>query len=83
MARTKLRNRYLKNRSKENKPLLRKKKKQMYFISTKYKERILYLPFLNENEITDNKKFWKTEQPFLYNGTISLQRIVLNENDDG
>ena len=40
-----------------------------------------YCSNLNEKNISDNKKFWKTVVPFLLDEIISTERITLMEND--
>ena len=40
-----------------------------------------YYSNLNEKNITDNKKFWKTVTPFLSDKVLSIERITLIEND--
>lgn len=59
--------------------IVSKVEKHIFFTFTKCEGKILFS--LNENETTDNKKFWKTVKPFLVNKTISLQSIAPNENE--
>ena len=40
-----------------------------------------YYSNLNEKNITDNKKFWKTVTPFLSDKVLSTEIIALSEND--
>ena len=72
MTRTRLRNWYFKT-SEEKKELFRKQKEISFTSMNCFSS-------LNENEIVDNKTFWKTVKPFLSNKAIFLQRIVLHEN---
>ena len=41
-----------------------------------------YYGNLNEKDITDNKKFWKTVKPFLSDKSINSDKIHLNENGE-
>ena len=36
---------------------------------------------LNEKNVTDNKKFWKTVKPLLSNKSVSREKINLTENE--
>ena len=80
MDRTRFRNKFLKNRNDENRKkyskqrnhcvsLLRKTKKQCY-------------EDLNEKNILDNKKFWKTVKPFLSDKCPLNEKIIIAENDE-
>ena len=40
-----------------------------------------YYSNINKKNITDDKKFWKTVTPFLFNKILSNERITLIEND--
>ena len=46
------------------------------------KTKINYYGNLNEKDITDNKKFWKTVKPFLSDKSINSDKIHLNENGE-
>ena len=65
MTRTRLRNRFLKNRSNRNRELFRKQRNLCVSLLRKSKKD--YFSNLNEKQITDNKRFWKTVKPFLSN----------------
>ena len=43
---------------------------------------MIYYGNLNEKDITDNKKFWKTVKPFLSDKSINSDKIHLNENGE-
>ena len=78
MNRTRLRNKFLKNRTDENK---RKYSKQRnYCVSLLRKTKRIYYNNLNEKNITDNKKFWKTVSPFLSDKVPSSDKITLIED---
>ena len=62
MKRSELESKYVKNKTSEN---LKSYKRQINFCSKLYKkERKNYYERLNSNNITENKKFWKTVKPF-------------------
>ena len=80
MTRTRLRNRFLKNRSNGNRDLFRKQRKLCVSLLRKSKKD--YFSKLNEKQITDNKRFWKTVKPFLSNKVQSSERINLTDEND-
>ena len=41
---------------------------------TSKKTKVNYYGNLNEKEITDNKKFWKTVKPFLYDKSKAIDK---------
>ena len=78
MKRAKLRNNFPKNRAEENNKntttrkllfIIIKKKKQNYFNS------------LNEKNIFESRKFWKTLKPVFFNKSIANGNIILVENE--
>ena len=75
MTRTRLRNRFLKNRSNRNRDLFRQQRNSCVSLLRKSKKD--YFSNLNEKQITDNKRFWKTVKPFLSNKVQSSERINL------
>ena len=80
MKRSELESKYLKNRTNEN---LKSYKKQRNFCSKLYKkERKKYYERLDWNNVTDNKKFWKTVKPFLSDKVTTFPQIKLVENDE-
>ena len=80
LTRTMLRNRFLKNRSNRRKDLFRKQRNLC--VSPLRKSKKDYFSKLNEKQITDNKRFWKTVKPFLSNKVQSSERINLTEEND-
>ena len=79
MKRSELESKYLKNRTNEN---LKSYKKQRNFCSKLYKkERKKYYERLDLNNVTDNKKLWKTVKPFL-SDKVTFPQIALVENDE-
>ena len=61
MTRSRLRNRFLQNRSEENRKLFKKQRHKC--VSFLRKSKKYYFANLNEKNITDNKRFWKTVKP--------------------
>ena len=59
MTHTRLRNRFLKNRTEEN-----KRKYTNYCVSFLRKLKVEYYSNLNEKDVTDNKMNWKSAKPF-------------------
>ena len=80
MTGTRLRNRFLNNRSNRNRDLFRKQRKLCVSLLRKSKKD--YFSNLNEKQITDNKRFWKTVKPFLSNKVQSSERITLTDESD-
>ena len=79
MKKSELVSKYVKNTSKN----LRSYKKQRNFCSELYKkERKKYYERLDLNNVTDNKKFWKTVKPFLSDKVTTFPKISLVENDE-
>ena len=79
MKRSELESKYVKNKASQN---LRSFKKQRNFCSKLYKkERKKYYERLDLNNVTDNKKFWKTVKPFLSDKVTTFPKISLVEND--
>ena len=63
MTRSRLRNRFLKSRGEENRKLFCKQRNKCISLLRKSEED--YFENLSEENITDNKRFWKTVTPFL------------------
>ena len=80
MLRTKLRNKFLKNRSNENKTNY--VKQQNHCVSLLRKTKSEYYSNLDEKSICDSKTFWKIVKPMLSMKIKSNERICLIENDE-
>ena len=80
MTRTRLRNRFLKNRSNRIRDLFRKE--ENLCVSPSRKSKKWLLPNLNQKQITDNKRFRKTVKPFLSNKVQSSEIINLTNEKD-
>ena len=77
MTRSRLRNIYLKNRSDNNKREYNKQRN--YSVSLLQKTKTDYYANLNENDLTDNKQFWRTVKPLLSDKIKSSEKITLVE----
>ena len=79
-TRSRLENKYYKNKSCES---LRAYRKQKNFCSRLYKkERKKYYRELDVKNVTDNKKFWKTAKPFFSDkGTGKTDIILIEDNN--
>ena len=80
MTRSRLRNRDLKSRSEENQKLFCKQRNKCVSLLPKSKKD--YFENLNEKNITDNKRFWKTVKPFLTKKIHLPERINLTEEEN-
>ena len=80
MKRSSLENKYYKCNSETNRRAL---KKQKNYCNRLYKrERMNYYSNLNSNEITDNKNFWKTMNPFFTNNCRGQDNIILGNKEE-
>ena len=75
-----LRNKFLKNRSNENKTNYVKKRNHCVSLLRKTKRE--YYSNLDEKNIYDNNTFWKIVKPMLSKKIKSNERITLIENDE-
>ena len=80
MKRTRLRNKFIKAKTAENKFAYNKQRN--YCVSLLRKSKKSYFENLDEKKITDSKTFWKTVKPYLSDKTISGDKITLIENED-
>ena len=80
MQRTHFRNKFLKNTNDQNK--LHYNKQRNYCISLLRKEKKEYFARLNEEDITDNRKFWYTVKPFHSDKVKSREAIILVNNEN-
>ena len=79
MKRTRLKNKFLKNRNDYNKREFSKQRN--YCVSLEKKSKKLYYNNLYEKKITDNKTFWKAVKPFLSDKIVSGAKVTLIEED--
>ena len=80
MKRTKLRNKFLKESTDESKK--RYTIQRNYCVSLLKKTKKNYYDSLNEKDVSDNKTFWKTVKPFLWDKIVSKEQILLVENEE-
>ena len=80
MQRTKLRNKFRKDPSAENKYSYNKQRN--WCVSPLRKEKKMFFANLNEKDIIDKKEFWQTIKPFLSEKTKSREKITLIENEN-
>ena len=79
MKRLRLRNKFLQKKTEENRKLYLKQRNTCVFLLKKAKKRAL--PNLDEENVIDNKKFWKTVKPLLSDNSVSREKINLTENE--
>ena len=80
MKRSKLRNSFNKKRSSEN---WQNYKRQRNICSNILKStKKTFFETLNTNEITDNRKFWKTVKPFFTDKCKTTNNIILTEKNE-
>ena len=79
MKRTKLRNKFLKERTDESKK--RYTSQRNYCVSLLKKTKKNYYNSLNKKDVSDFKTFW-TVKPFLSDKIVSKEQILLVENDE-
>ena len=74
MTRLRLRNKYLKHKSKENRLIYTLQRSKC--VSLLRKTKMNYYGKLNEKDIRDNKECWKTVTPFLSNKSINVTKFI-------
>ena len=72
---TRLRNKFLKNRTESNR--VSYNKQQNFCVSLLRKTKKDYYGHLNEKDVIDNKKFWKTVKPLFSDKVKSSEKITL------
>ena len=80
MTRSRLRNKYLKNRNEENRAIYVKQRN--YCVSLLRKSKKTYYENLDERNLMDNKLFWKTIKPSFSDKIVTRDRIHLTENGE-
>ena len=80
ITRSRLRNKYLKHETEENRLLHTQQRNKC--VSLLRKTKMNYYGNLNQKDITDNKNFWKTVKLFLSDKSINSNKIHLNENGE-
>ena len=79
MKRSRLRNKFLRIRSEENRNVYKLQRNKCVCLLKKTKQS--YYAKLNPSDVCDNKKFWKTVKPLFNEQVISTDSITLIEND--
>ena len=79
MKRLNLRNKYLKNRSEEDRQRFRKQRNLC--VSLLRKTIRSYYSNINEKNIIDNRNVWKTVKSMLSNKFVTSEKIALVDND--
>ena len=80
MTRSRLRNKYLRNRNEDNRALYVKQRN--YCVSLLRKSKKKYYENLDERNLMDNKLFWKTIKPSFSDKIVTRDRIHLTENGE-
>ena len=80
MTRTRLRNKFLKDRIEETKKKCSKQRN--YCVSLLRKSKLDYFGNLNEKDINENKTFWKTIKPFLSDKVKLTNKVTLIDNEE-
>ena len=80
MKRSRLKNKYLKDKTFEN--WNSNKKQRNICVYSFRKEKKKYFSNININNVTDNKKFWKTVKPAFSEKSLTTNKITLIEKDD-
>ena len=79
MKRSNLRNTYLKSSGDEDRQRFRKQRNLCVSLFRKTKRS--YYSNLNEKNVIDNRKFWKTVKPMLSNKFVNSKKITLTDNE--
>ena len=79
MKRLRLRSNLLRKKIEENRKLYPKQKNKCVSLLKKAKKE--YYQNLDEKNVIDNKKFWKTVKPLLSDKSVSREKINLTENE--
>ena len=79
MVRSKLRNKFLKSRSEEDRKAYNKQRNMCVRLLKKTKRS--YFSILNTKRVVDNKKFWKTVKSSFSDKSNNFESIMLVQND--
>ena len=80
MTRSRLRNKYLRNRNEDNRVLYVKQRN--YCVSLLRQSKKKYYENLDERNLMDNKLFWKTIKPLFSDKIVTTDIIHLTENGE-
>ena len=79
MKRSRLRNNFLRKKTVETRKLYVKQRNKCLSLLKKSKKE--YYQNLDEKNVIDNKKFWKTVKPLLSDNSVSREKINLTANE--
>ena len=79
VTRSKLRNKYNKNRTPKNLIIFEKQRNKCIKILRNVKKE--YLSNLNVKDVTDTRKFWSRVKPFFSDTSKTVNNIILSDND--
>ena len=80
MKRSMLRNKFLREKSEENRVAYCKQRN--YCVSLLRKTKKSYYGNLDEKKVCDNRQFWKTIKPLFSEKVSKSEKIILTENDE-
>ena len=80
MKRSRLRNNFLRKKTEETRKLYVKQRNKCVSLLKKAKKE--YYQNLDEKNVIDNKKFWKTVKPLLSDKSVSREKINLTDNEN-
>ena len=80
MSRSRLCNKYFKNRNEENRAIYVKQRNYCVYLLQKSKKK--HYENLDERNLMDNKLFWKTIKPSFSDKILARDRIHLTENGE-
>ena len=80
MVRLRLKNRWLKERSEDNKAKYHRQRNYSLSLLRATKKR--YFATIEENNLADARKFWKTVKPFFSNKSSKSEALTLIENEE-
>ena len=80
MTRSRLCNKYFKNRNEENRAIYVKQRNYYVYLLRKSKKK--YYENLDEKNLMDNKLFWKTIKPSFSDKILTRNRIHVTENGE-
>ena len=80
MTRSRLRNKYLKHKTEENRLLYTQQRNKCFSLLRETK--MNYYGNLDEKDVRDNRKFGKTVKPFLSDKLTNSDKLHLNENGE-
>ena len=80
VVRSRLRNKFLRNKTQENR--IAYNQQRNFCVSLIHKAKVEYFNNLNEKQVTDNKLFWSTIKPFFSDKGATSDKYTLIENEE-